>query len=219
MRRDAERIADGPHVVDRNFAGSTPRHAHRGAIDARDFCELGSAPGALNQRLQIHGERVPQAPTPVKTLVVPPAPHDFAPGVTISSMTEFRGDPVLGAKLRELREARGEDIIDLAVAVGVSRSHIGQVEKGRKPVSLKTLKEIAKHYDKKIDYFINPPRVAGQHDEKQELIEEFVISASGMTTQAVRAVVEVARAIRGAPSPEPEPMTTSEIPRSKKGAR
>lgn len=156
---------------------------------------------------------------PVKGFVVPQAPRGLAPRVSISPMTEFRGDPVLGAKIRDLREARGEDIVDLAVAVGVSRSHIGQVEKGRKPVSLKTLKKIAKHYDKTIDYFIETPRVAGQRDEKQELIEELMISAGGMTTQAVRTVVEVARAIRGAPSSEPEPIATSEIPRSKKGAR
>lgn len=48
-----------------------------------------------------------------------------------------------GRKLRELRHASGMTQIDVAVMLGMDRSYISEVERGKKGISLVTLEIIA----------------------------------------------------------------------------
>lgn len=219
MRRDIERLADGAHMRDGNPPGSAPGHPHRGAIDAGKLSQFARASRQFDEHLQGHGNRVPQAPKIVKTVVVPLAPPAGAQSTIMIPMTEFRGDPVLGAKVRHLREERGETQMQVAVDIGVSRGHVGQIEAGRKPVGRSTLIEIARHFDRPVDYFVSAPAKA---DRKSidPLIEELEVSARAMPRHQVEALVQMARAFRypmGANGGESAPAPPTR--RSKKGAR
>lgn len=48
-----------------------------------------------------------------------------------------------GARLRELRRSRNMTQLEMAIAFGIDRSYISDVERGRKAISLPTLEVIA----------------------------------------------------------------------------
>ncbi|MDE1175013.1 MAG: helix-turn-helix transcriptional regulator [Edaphobacter sp.] len=48
-----------------------------------------------------------------------------------------------GARLRELRRSRNMTQLEMAIAFGIDRSYISEVERGRKAISLPTLEVIA----------------------------------------------------------------------------
>lgn len=53
----------------------------------------------------------------------------------------------LGAKLAELRLRKGESLQTVATAVGVSKTHVWQLEKGNSEnPSIELLKKLAEHY-------------------------------------------------------------------------
>lgn len=219
MRRDIERVTDGAHMRDGDLPGSAPGHSHRGAIDAGNLGQFARASGEFDEHFQGHGHRVPQAPALVNMVVVPVAPPTGAQSTIMVPMTEFRGDPVLGAKVRHLREERGETQMQVAVDIGVSRGHVGQIEAGRKPVGRNTLIELARHFDRPVDYFVSAPAKADQKNV-DPLIEELEASARAMPRHQVEALVQMARAFRYPESGDggesaPAPPTR----RSKKGAR
>lgn len=59
----------------------------------------------------------------------------------------------LGAKLAELRLRKGESLQDVANVVGVSKTHIWQLEKGNSDnPSLELLKKLAEHFDVPLSY-------------------------------------------------------------------
>lgn len=52
----------------------------------------------------------------------------------------------IGARLRELRRRSGESQQQTAVAVGIVRSYLSQIEAGRKNITLDTLYSLAEHF-------------------------------------------------------------------------
>ncbi|WP_215779872.1 helix-turn-helix domain-containing protein [Paludibacterium sp. B53371] len=63
----------------------------------------------------------------------------------------------LGAKLNELRLKKGESLQDTADAVGVTKTHIWELEKGKsKNPTADLLRKLADHFKVTVDYLIDP---------------------------------------------------------------
>lgn len=71
-------------------------------------------------------------------------------------MTEMRGDPVLGRKIRAKRNALKLTQLSLAVEVGIDRSHLANVEGGRHMPGRKTLQRLAEKLDLSLDFLASP---------------------------------------------------------------
>jgi transcriptional regulator with XRE-family HTH domain len=67
-------------------------------------------------------------------LNAPSAPHQF-PHIEIGIR--------FGQKLRDLRRSRGLTQLDMAIAFGIDRSYISDIECGKKGISLATLEVIS----------------------------------------------------------------------------
>ena len=68
----------------------------------------------------------------------------------ISSPYDFSHKDIgvrFGLRLRDLRRSRGLTQLDMAVAFGIDRSYISDVECGKKGISLATLEVIALGFD------------------------------------------------------------------------
>jgi len=69
-------------------------------------------------------------------------------------------------RVRELREAAGEDQVDLAVAIGRSRTYVSKLETGDVNPSIETLIAIAHHYRTSPNYLLGwSTREPGAHGE------------------------------------------------------
>lgn len=81
----------------------------------------------------------------------------------------------LGAKLAELRLRKGESLQDVADAVGVSKTHIWQMEKGRSGnPSIDLLKNVAAHFSVPLSYLADAESEASLHDvEAQQFFRDF----------------------------------------------
>lgn len=65
----------------------------------------------------------------------------------------------LGAKLNELRQKKGESLQQTADAVGVTKTHIWELEKGKTAnPSAELLRKLAEHFKVTVDYLIDPTR-------------------------------------------------------------
>ena len=63
----------------------------------------------------------------------------------------------LGAKLNELRMRKGESLQQTADAVGITKTHIWELEKGKSSnPSADLLKKIAVHFEVTLDYLVAP---------------------------------------------------------------
>lgn len=63
----------------------------------------------------------------------------------------------LGAKLNELRMRKGESLQQTADAVGVTKTHIWELEKGKSAnPSADLLRKLASHFQVTVDYLIDP---------------------------------------------------------------
>jgi transcriptional regulator with XRE-family HTH domain len=81
----------------------------------------------------------------------------------------------LGAKLAELRLRKGESLQDVANAVGVSKTHIWQLEKGNSDnPSIELLKNIAAHFAIPLSYLAGAENDASLQDvEAQQFFRDF----------------------------------------------
>ena len=61
----------------------------------------------------------------------------------------------LVTKLRNARKESGLTQIEVAKLLGRSQSYVSKMEKGQRRINVTQLKEFAKIYGRKIDYFIN----------------------------------------------------------------
>lgn len=65
----------------------------------------------------------------------------------------------LGAKLNELRLRKGESLQQTADAVGVTKTHIWELEKGKSAnPSAELLRKVADHFKVTVDFLIDPTR-------------------------------------------------------------
>ncbi len=62
----------------------------------------------------------------------------------------------IGIKLKELRLNKGESLQKVADAVGVSKPHVWELERGTsKNPSVNLIKKLADHFGQTVDYFIS----------------------------------------------------------------
>lgn len=101
-------------------------------------------------------------------------PPNVATGHIVTMAKELRGD-----RLKALREARGEDQMVTAVAVGIDRSHLSKMEKGTKQPSLEKLLRLAAHFEVDPNYLVGWP-VSGlpQSEEPAEDANERALFAA-----------------------------------------
>ncbi len=59
------------------------------------------------------------------------------------------------AKLKQAREESGLDQTQVAKLFDKTQSYVSKIESGQRKIDVIQLKEFAKIYNKKIDYFIN----------------------------------------------------------------
>ncbi|AQS83987.1 hypothetical protein A0U92_03505 [Acetobacter aceti] len=57
----------------------------------------------------------------------------------------------LGSRLKSLRQSRGMPQIDVAVAIGISRSHLAEIEGGKDP-GFRTFCDLADFFSVSLDY-------------------------------------------------------------------
>jgi DNA-binding XRE family transcriptional regulator len=72
--------------------------------------------------------------------------QDFNRFTTLQRSNNFSNADIssrFGVRLRELRKARNMTQLEMAIAFGIDRSYISDVERGRKAISLPTLEVIA----------------------------------------------------------------------------
>ena len=81
----------------------------------------------------------------------------------------------LGAKLAELRLRKGESLQDVANAVGVSKTHVWQMEKGSSGnPSMDLLKNLAMHFSVPLSYLADAESEASLQDvEAQQFFRDF----------------------------------------------
>ena len=63
----------------------------------------------------------------------------------------------LGARLRQARKAMNLTIAAAAESVGLDSSYLGELERGRKNVSILTLRRLAVHYGLETPALLSPP--------------------------------------------------------------
>ncbi|WP_334268033.1 helix-turn-helix domain-containing protein [Edaphobacter sp. HDX4] len=74
------------------------------------------------------------------------ASHDFTRFSQLQRNSSYSSADIssrFGARLRELRRSRNMTQLEMAIAFGIDRSYISDVERGRKAISLPTLEVIA----------------------------------------------------------------------------
>ena len=81
----------------------------------------------------------------------------------------------LGAKLAELRLRKGESLQTVANAVGISKTHVWQLEKGNSEnPSIDLLKKLAEHYTVPMTFLANEHADATLDDvEAQQFFRDF----------------------------------------------
>ncbi len=70
-------------------------------------------------------------------------------------MRERRISRLLGTKVQKLRKAKGYTQEELAEHIGISRTHMGHIEQGRKSPSLELIDKIAKKLKVKVSELFN----------------------------------------------------------------
>lgn len=66
-------------------------------------------------------------------------------------MEEYR---VIGSRIRDIREGRGETQEDLANLLGVTPEAVGHYERGRSKIAVTDLQKVADHYGVSVTYFL-----------------------------------------------------------------
>lgn len=81
----------------------------------------------------------------------------------------------LGAKLAELRLRKGESLQTVATAVGISKTHVWQLEKGNSEnPSIDLLKKLAEHYSVPVTFLVDANADATLDDaEAQQFFRDF----------------------------------------------
>jgi len=71
----------------------------------------------------------------------------------------------LGVKLNQLREERRQSLQDVATAIGISKTHLWELEKARATnPSMDLLKKLAQHYAVTVEFLVD----ASSEDNKSE---------------------------------------------------
>lgn len=98
----------------------------------------------------------------------------------------------IGQRIRKIRKARGLSQEALAEQVGISVTHMSHIETGNTKLSLPVLVDLATALEVRTDDLLFENSPSGRSDS----IEEMVRMLDGCTTQQVRIMEEVMRAVK-----------------------
>lgn len=80
----------------------------------------------------------------------------------------------IGARLAELRLRKGRSLQDVADVVGVSKTHVWQMEKGRSEnPSIELLKRFAEYFSVPIEFLIGNESTSLEDIEAQQFFRDF----------------------------------------------
>ena len=99
----------------------------------------------------------------------------------------------VGARIRELRNARGWSQEELAERAGLHSTFIGQVERGERNLALSNLKKLADAFELSLSEMIELPK--GKPTQKRALEGELIMRARQLNAAALRFVLRVIEAM------------------------
>ena len=98
----------------------------------------------------------------------------------------------LGAKLNELRLRKGESLQQTADAVGVTKTHIWELEKGKSAnPSAELLRKLASHFAVTVDFLMDPTREGLTADDEAMVFYRDLKSLDERDQETVRQMMEV----------------------------
>lgn len=98
----------------------------------------------------------------------------------------------LGAKLNELRLRRGESLQQTADAVGVTKTHIWELEKGKSSnPSAELLRKVAGHFKVSVDYLIDPTRETPTLDDEAMVFFRDLKSLDPRDQETLKQMMEI----------------------------
>jgi transcriptional regulator with XRE-family HTH domain len=96
----------------------------------------------------------------------------------------------LATKLKDLRMRKGESLQQVAGAVGVSKAHIWELERGSsKNPGLELLRKVAEHFSVSVDYLLDEEKTPTDAAELQ-FFREFGGTLSSKDWETLRTVAE-----------------------------
>ena len=107
-----------------------------------------------------------------------PSPH-VGHSINMLVMTTSKENKTLGSRLSWLRDARKLTQADVAVAIGISRTFLGGIERDLDAPGRETLMALADYYDVSVEWLVTgkgpmkPGAPAAQTDEEMELLRSF----------------------------------------------
>ena len=112
----------------------------------------------------------------------------------------------IGERLFSLRQKTGESLQQVADAVGVSKAHIWELEKGRSAnPSFDLVRSLARHFGVSIDVLAGE---AVEPGAKEQEIQRIHRDLEDLTDRDRRIIAEMARSMKARPDPEgPSPAT------------
>lgn len=98
----------------------------------------------------------------------------------------------LGAKLNELRMKKGESLQQTADIVGVTKTHIWELEKGKSSnPSADLLRKLADHFKVTVDYLIDPSRAGLTADDEAMVFYRDLKSLDPRDQETLKQMMEV----------------------------
>jgi transcriptional regulator with XRE-family HTH domain len=103
----------------------------------------------------------------------------------------------LGAKLNELRMRKGESLQQTADAVGVTKTHIWELEKGKSAnPSAELLRKLADHFKVTVDFLIDPTREGLSTEDEAMVFYRDLKSLDERDQETVRKMMELLKVKR-----------------------
>jgi transcriptional regulator with XRE-family HTH domain len=103
----------------------------------------------------------------------------------------------LGAKLNELRMRKGESLQQTADAVGVTKTHIWELEKGKSAnPSAELLRKLADHLKVTVDFLIDPTRDELRTEDEAMVFYRDLKSLDERDQDTVRKMMELLKVKR-----------------------
>ena len=103
----------------------------------------------------------------------------------------------LGAKLNELRMRKGESLQQTADAVGVTKTHIWELEKGKSAnPSAELLRKLADHFKVTVDFLIDPTRDGLRTEDEAMVFYRDLKSLDERDQETVRKMMDLLKVKR-----------------------
>lgn len=98
----------------------------------------------------------------------------------------------LGAKLNELRMRKGESLQQTADTIGITKTHIWELEKGKTSnPSAELLRKLADHFKVTVDYLIDPTRDGLTSDDEAMVFYRDLRSLDPRDQETLKQMMEI----------------------------